>query len=505
MVTLSSDIKSIIAPVTDKNLLLVIDIHGCDIDTLQGKDPTEVYIITTQGLDALQDFLMLGYYNLLYGVESKDITQAMVDNFIETGYKDNKIAVILNNLGPLYKEHGNIIRCIEATLRAIREQNLEEFTKNIKFNLEPMEAAMQDINVMYLLASELLEMKDSLQEEQQTSEQQKATIAAANEIHSQVSELRTKLINAESDVDVLKEKLAEAQKELAASSSKELDPDTIKETLIYRTLQDTYTKLQETCREHESTIMKLKVAAGIGADGEEGGPDEDPKDRIIRSLKQEVYDLKNMTYIEQLTKQLPAITNNVNMDAELILYLKQIRPTIYINSAVFFLERYIERININKQREFLIIILDPLQSQFDILKYKKRGWAINNLPNTKSRVVVTNDVSLAFLRDQLHIDKYQLIVVFDRLGVTVDTIDTKVVQRFYLINTPNDIQDYKLDAARCIGFYTPIENDGMACRYYISPDGALLGTSDTRKRAFKTTKDSVWLDIFNSLGLTENG
>ena len=153
----------------------------------------------------------------------------------------------------------------------------------------------------------------------------------------------------------------------------------------------------------------------------------------------------------------------------------------------------------SKGKAPLILVFDNLMDQFRINKYQKHGFAINSVPNPPNFVVVTNDLSILFLKEVLKIQKYDFVMVIDRLGALRSVANSDKTLTYYLIDSPEDISDFSLDPQACIGFY---KNDG-SCKYFTepSPDTALIKGD---RRVSRVGQNGWITEILRGLQIIEN-
>lgn len=504
MVTVLGDQVPVTFPPVEEEISLFLDITGQDWKQIQYKNPTLTYIVTTKPLEQCQEHIALGFYNIITSAVPKMITKLFLLNFMNTTYEDNRIKLVVDNLLPLYKQYGNTVGCITELLRSIKTCNLETYHKLVKYNLGPMMDMLDQLGAMFVLADALSGNAKTIQEMQAEVADARVKTAEYNLLQQKLAELTTEKEDLKQSLNILRSEYHQLQDKVAHDNEAKIASSVnVLESSAYLSVKQELDITKQQLEELTSQYNKLQITSGIITNDE--GTAEDPKDRLIANLKKEIANLRDMDYIEVLSKKIPAVTPAVSLKAECILYLKEIKPQIYVNSLVFWMNMYLQiKYAKTEKKTYLIVIFDQLSNECVVRKYSKRGWAINTTPNKGANVVVTNEVSLGFLRDRLQIDKYDFLVVIDRFGNLKDVFDTPKTQKFYLITTVNDVSDYRLDKNRCIGFFT--QEPEQYVKYNIAPtDGSGgLTTSDTDKRAYKILRDKVFEKILVEIGVVPN-
>lgn len=503
MTTILGDSINVSLPDSEDSLVVFLDISGQDPSVLLNKNPVLTYIITTKPLDDYKQLIDLGFFNIRYNVTPSKITQRYLINFLNTEYSANKISLIVESLVPIYKEYGNVANCIEALLGAIERADLETFETLVKFNLPTMRQAISKIDMMYSLAASLYEDKETIESLRASASAAESTAAEFTMYTSKIDELLIEVENRKQDLAQLTSQFQEAQQEIARLSTREVTVDVIKQHPAFIQLESQLRDTVATLSTVQDKYKKLQLATGVLNTPDCAGMDT--KDKVIRQLKQDLLTATTTSWDQLTDKRIPAITDNITLAAEHILYIKEIRPTVYINGLVFWLNTYLN-IKLTKERKksFIILLFDPLHNQYTAGKYAKRGWAINNRPLANSNVVVTNDMSMEFLKGTLHIHEYDFIVVIDRLGLIKDVVSHKLAHRINLINTVNDITDYHLDPASCVGFWEMPANEQQPCKYVIKPSDPKLFVARQDLRSYKFASDGIWAQILKDTGVVEN-
>ena len=318
------------------------------------------------------------------------------------------------------------------------EQQLKELTD--KYNKLAAEAS--ELRKMSSATAELLLTKDSLKEAEDK----------CVELSKEVAELKSKLENtcSKGELDDVKEKLAQAEKQL-------------KEELKNKT------ETQKTTLFSES------------------------QEEIIRTLKAELQSAtKNKSNITD--ENLPVITDSVNLSAEHLIFIKEIKRAPYMNTLLRWVGLKIASEKRKNKSRGIAIVYDNI-TELSEVKYNKHNFYINEEPDGSKPfdIVITSNTELAFLRNHLHIENYTYVIIIDRLGFSKMAVNRSInTKTYYLIDSYNDISDYNLDASKCIAFFSSIEDsDKKKCVFYVEPDGDTSYFGDREKLKVFTSKEFV--------------
>ncbi len=502
MITVLGDQFGVTLPPCDKDITLFVDIQNQPISLIAYKNPSTTYVITSKSLVDSRQYICAGFYNILYDVDPRKLTLGIVHTFLQTAYEDNRIKLVVDNLIPLYTEYGNVIGCINGLLTSIETGDLAKFSQLVKFNLSTMKDSLVQIELMYGLSKAFYDDKDNLESMRTATTQLSAKDMEIMQYRNKLDELKTQLTDISISLKDMTSKYKGAQEEIASLMTKGTDIEAVIEHPAYIKLSQALASAQEDLARVTAENASLRATSGIVVNEEDG---LDAKDSIILQLRQSLNQAQTMSWADVMLKRLPAITNSVSLQAKKILYIKEVKPTVYINSLVYWMQVYLKQ-RLDSNKTFLIVIFDQLTDQFMCTKYTNRGWALNGPPKANSKVVVTNEVSLEFLKGTLNIQYYDYIIVVDRFHLLTDVIDTPVTERFYLINTPNDIVDFKLDPDRCIGFFewSNPSKGPCPCKYTVMPSDPGLAPAQTANRGYKILKDRIWEDILKGVGIVES-
>ncbi len=503
MITVLGDQFGVKLPECEEDLTLFVDIQNQPISLIAYKNPATTYVITSKSLVDSRQYICAGFYNILYNVDPRKLTLGVVHTFLQTKYEDNRIKLVVDNLIPLYTEYGTVIGCINGLLTSIETGDLAKFSQLVKFNLSTMKDSLVQIELMYGLSKAFYDDKENLESMRTATAQLSAKDVEIMQYRNKLEELNTQLTDISISLKDMTAKYRGAQEEIAELATKGTDIEAVTSHPAYIQLNQTLASVQEELTKVSAENASLRATSGISANPEDG---LDVKDNIILQLRESLNQAQSMSWADVMLKKLPAVTSSVSLQAKKILYFKEVKPTIYINSLVRWLQAYMNQRVAAYNKTFLIIVFDQLTDQFTCKKYDKRGWALNGPPKANSNVVITNEVSLEFLKGTLNLQYYDYIVAIDRFHLFTDVIDTPVTERFYLINTVADMEDFKLDPDRCIGFFEWPKNSDrpLPCKYTIMPSDPGLATAQTETRGYKILKDRIWGEIVKGVGIDES-
>lgn len=508
MIHLIGDDLAVSLPQTKEELFLFIDISHRDFAELQTHIPQNTYILTTRPLSQCKPLLDVGFFNLLYDVDPKTITMKTLLSFLDTKLEDNRLKLAIDELIPIYERSKTNIGCVTALLDAIRQADVTQYQALIRHNLSAMRDSMKDIELAYALAKPFAQNPDAvadLNKVKQDLTVAEASIAKKDEINQK---LTVKLTEISVQLKSLQQQYTEAQKQLAEMASNTVEVSKIESTESFLALQAENTKLKEELAAVQAENGTLRSTSGISLSG-----DLDSKDSLILELRKSLDDAINSNWSDIMSAQLPAITDAVSLKARKILYIKEVRKMPYTVGLIRYYDKIVETMSKNSKFTTLILVFDPLINQFMVEKYsspyrnsqgkeKSRKWAINSQPVAGSHVVVTNIVSMDFLKGILKIDQYDYLIVVDCFGLYKDVIDTPATERFYLVSTVNDHQTFGLDPNRCIGFIDTANSQLQSpYAFNVAPWDTRLTLVDSTARGYKFLKDKCWQEIMHRVGI----
>lgn len=508
MVHLIGDNLAVTLPKISDELFLYVDISHRDLTELQTHIPKNTYILTTRQLSQCKPLLDAGFFNLLYDINPQTITMKTLLGFLDTKLEDNQLKLAIDQLIPIYERSKTNIGCVSALLDSIKHADIQQYQTLIRHNLASMQNAMKDIELAYSLARPFAQNPDSIADLNRLKQDLSVAEASSAKKDEINQKLTVKLTEISVNLKTLQEQYAEAQKQLAEMASNTVEVSKVNTTETYMTLQEENTRLREelaTLRDENNT---LRSTSGISLSG-----DLDSKDSLILELRKSLDEAINRNWADTMSAQLPAVTDAVSLKARKILYIKEVRKMPYTIGMIRYYDRIVQTLSKKAQFTTLILVFDPLVNQFMVEKYSNpyrnsqeretaKGWAINSQPSAGSQVVVTNIVSMDFLKGTLRIDQYDYLIVVDCFGLYKDVIDTPATERFYLVSTVNDHLTFGLDPNRCIGFIDDANTHAKSpYAFNIAPWDARLVTQDSTARGYKFLKDGCWQDIMRRVGI----
>lgn len=479
----------------DKHLFIDID-HG-DLSELETLAPTATYIITNRHLSELDDYVSKGYFNITTVTSVSQITKRFIAEFIQQDYNDNQLKTISMRLAETYSDKCTTIDDLRVALEALRDDDAVTFADIMSKGLADILDAMKDIDAMVAYSKSLSSYKTSISQLMSDSKQLEA-FATDREKY------RQKYEDEHNKYSALDAELREAQATIAdlrlACSQKVVTDDQIKNSKLFLDMQAQHNAAmaEKQVAQNELEALRNEMQEKIDL------LSTSQKDEVIKRLKDELAKAQSMSFDMILEGKLPVLQDSTTLDAENVIYFKEVRPTVYINSLIRWMNAFLRtRYEGIQHKQFLLLVFDPLIDQNTLDKYNKHGWAINTAPSGDSRVLITNIFDYTRLKKEFTLNKYNLLVVFDRCHLRKNAVLMKRAKSFYFINTPNDISDYNLEPCECIGFF-----DGIGAsktmqdpKYHIVPWAPELIADSIDKRSGKFTSDAVFTKIFSSLSI----
>lgn len=488
---------------TTENISVFIDKNKHSFEEILRLQPESTYIITTRKYAEMLPIIEKGFYNILPVNSVESISERSVEIFISTKYIDNKLIISANFLSKIYSKYGAAVETIKRLLTAIKDNDMNTYTEIAQTGLTSLVDSLSSIEEMLIFSRNLVESKESystlvkkseefsklLEQLEQTSADKKISDAEITKLQTSNKELRT-IIDSH-----------------AAKTKELLTDDNLKKLPLFKKMEEESNVLQRKIAELTEQTAELKEKAELAELRAIELQNDKEKDNVISTLKTELNKVMQ-NGIDYSTK-LPVISDNTTLSAEFVVYLKEIRSAIYINALVVWIDNYL-KVNLQKKRgadkSHLIVILDSMQDSFTLQKYQKRGFSVNVRPIKSQNnlavknVVVTNTTSWDKLRTDLEINTYDVLVFVDRLHARQDYVKLKSCNKYYLVNTQADINDFKLLADKCIGFMdkNSLQKNLPCPGYYVYPTGDLQLYGDVNRRAGKFTQEKEIPKIFAS-------
>ena len=498
----------------DKTLYIDIDHESLDLIRTLQKEST--YIVTNRSMQEMDPLILDGYFNIYFITNVSQITTRVISRFIQSKYADNQLEIISKRTVELYNKYGPIANQLLKSLEALRDDDVETFSKIMSSNIFAMINSLEGINKMLTFCKSL----ESVESSYSTLVAKAVTVDSAVADADHYKELYEKELTVnktlEAELQNVKKDLYEVQSQASLNS---ISSESIRLNAEFKTVQaelDTVTEqkekiVQEFEEYKRSTEERL---AQMGTDGQT---------EIIQQLHDELKIAQSTSFAQLIEGHMPIFQESTALNAEHIFYFKEVRPTVYINSLISYISKALNLVCRKRSQTALIVVLDPLNNQYDIDKYQKRVWAINSKPdiyqqniqkdsrglqvNTNTRlqrglVLITNQFEFSRLREEYEIDLKDILVIIDRTHVKPDAVQMKRANKFYFINTTNDIIDFGLDPSRCIGFMAKVPEDAQQIpKYMVNPWEDSLATSLTDKRCTKCSCDQIFAVIFNEAGV----
>lgn len=475
---------------------LYIDIDHQILEPIFSLAPTNTYIITNRSLAEMDEVISAGYFNIAVVTQASQITPRFIATFINTDYYDNNLKITSQRLLELYSNNSGLISQLYDALVALRDDDCEAFSKIMSMNLLGFIQSIDDLNSMISYCHSLNSATEQYTEIVAKAAQVDNVLAEVERYRGLYEDMRTAKMLSDTDKKDLEQQLESMRSQMDSYTVTE---DDIHNHADFKSLQirvDTIASerdlIKKEFEEYKQNVEEQAALAGNTS-----------KDNIIKHLRDEIKKLKEFPFDQTINSCMPVFQEATTLDAEHILYFKEIRPTVYINGAIYWLSSFLNIRYRNMQRkEYLILVFDPLIDQYTKDKYIKHGWSINQAPSPSNHVLITNCFDYSKLKSLYHIEAYNCIICFDRTHVKTDAIAIKRCKKFFFINTTNDIQDFDLEPASCIGFFESVPAGAVATpKYRIKPwDKSLTAYTDIT-RSGKFTEDKIFTVILEECGV----
>lgn len=273
--------------------------------------------------------------------------------------------------------------------------------------------------------------------------------------------LKDKLKDSEDKCSTLITQLAEANARLSNTCSvDELDEVREKLEQTEEHLERALTELNKKKEEKSSYFSSEEVS----------------KDELIKTLKAQL-DLASSNIKTDVNTSLPILTDDVHLSVKRLVVFKEIKRAPYMHTLIECLRcNAISSKNLSDGKRIITIIYDNL-TDINKTKYMKHHYSINSSAIDKYPVIVTDVLTLDFLRNIANIFAYNYIFIIDRLGSNNLVVSRKDAEVFYLIDSESDVTDYALDYKRCITYYNADDKSFLN----ILPDANYDALPDTKK------------------------
>ena len=498
--------RSITLPQIDEDKALYLMFEGIDNPHDICKFlPSMTYIITDKSATEIGKLNELEFYNVMPGVKYADLTVDLIMNFLSVPYDINKGVCSARLLREHYARIKPTYDALMTILLSLKNRDVSGFYDAVKYNLSPVIAKLNDIRQLLQYSNNVDTIQQRFAELDNQLEELRGQVGVSNEEAVKVAAQEIEKLQAELKRKVQEVGLLEDEKSELVNKVNELMSAT--QDSVARSSYDTLlndkklTDQQYAALQIEVSNLRAKLKAVENLPKANLATDEFSKDGLIESLQKEIELFKSVTPAERIYGMLPIITNNVMLRAQYVLQLKEIKPAIYIDSLIgwttlLLKSRYIRERGLHP----IIVIFDNLIDQFRLAKYKKHGFCINTEPKGAQFVVVTNDCNLMFLKNVVEIQRYDFVMIIDRLGSARCVADSDKTVTYYLTDSPEDVTDFKLPADSCIMFNSD-RADG--CAYHLEPDGSVAAIRGDKRWA-RMGQNKIIDNILKGLNVLED-
>lgn len=380
------------------------------------------------------------------------------------------------------EEVGNANVALLTLLTSLDKRDFKAVEEVLKYNFDTLISAAKDLQSVYttLDNDKTWEIKAI-----QAKQKYKELVIKYNEAVQELTELRKtsgtgrELVMLKEEFNELNTKYAEATNQLAEAQASMKSMHTHAE---FEALQEKLEIAEEQLKNAQHKNQETSLF--------EDKPDRN-KDELIAVLKKQLAEAQQSNGANY-DEALPIITSALHLNASNIITLKEIKRAPYMVSLLkWLMMAAVSKRAVQLKIRTLIIVYDNL-TDLNKVKYQKASFAINEAPAPGTPVVVTSNLSQTFLRNVLSISSYNKVIIVDRLGAFKLVTERTDSKNYYLIDSPSDIEDYKLDAKKCIAYY----NSNGICAADILPSGD-LATQDKRNRVYGFTQNVNFKKLFD--------
>lgn len=481
---------------TNKNLY--IDIDGKDLSEflLLHLPVTETYIISTKGLDKFESVISAGYFNISIVEKPSQITQKYIASFISTDYNENYMKIVSKRVASLYGTSGTQVQHLADALEALRDDRAEVFSEIMSSNLFDIISSLKEISEMAVFCKSLQSNSAAYSETVKKAAKLEEALAEAERYRQLYESVRSS-----SSISSVKIKDLEAELEGLNTqiNSRVITPEELHNNVEFKALEarlssvtEEKLRIKKEFEEYKQDVEENYVSDGSGLM------------KLNQQLKEELRRLKERKISDTITSKLPIFTNSTMLRADSVLCFKEVRPTVYVNSLIAWLDASLRVYAKKNQKSYLILVVDPLADEYTERKYLKHGWSVNKAFD-KMSVLVVPPLRFDTLKTTYHIDSYDILVCIDRCKVQADVFEMSKAKTYYLINTCSDISDFDLDGTKCICFADKIpagtKSANEVPKYHIPTWSDALCTNDMHSRIGKHAKDGVFTKILEESGV----
>lgn len=446
------------------------------LEELQELNPMTTIII---GGD-VDMFKSCGFYYSFYSCSDEEL-ESFKNNIINTGIKESYAfyqalyneEVIANSK----KQYGSTANRLKYLLTAFKNCDYTAIQQVLSYGLDDMLEVVNNLTQSF----------DSLDNDstweikyQKLVKEHSNLVTRFNKLTGEVNRARkADEINNNADYALIKNENESLKKQLSELQVAQASFDSKVSSMVSREAYDElYGKLDLAESKLAAAVKELEVSKTKKSDETNMFIDSASED-IISTLRERINTLENSSNANY-DSLLPVIDDKTVLAAksDLIFYFKDLKNVSFVGSLIEYFKVKAKSAT-KKGVKTIVIVYDPLNG-LSTVKYRKYGYSINeDFEDITIPVVVTNNLSKNFLRDELQIASYNCIVVIDRLGTNKCVINRKEVKTYYLINTPNDIVDYQIKAEDCIAFF----NSDNKCFIDVIPDDSYAHMDKTKRLA----------------------
>lgn len=457
------------------------------LEELQEYDPTTTIIL---GGD-IELYKSCGFYYSFSSLDEEkanEFAKQIQAAGIQESYELHKAMYNEEVIRAGKEQFGDTASSLFALLKAFKDCDYKAIETIIAYGLDSMYEDVKSLTQIMNTAE-----ADSTWEikYQHLKKEHQKLVIDFNSAARELSEYR-KRPDASADIALLQDRLEELQGKNADLVKKLADAKSKIDTMVsreeYDEVKSKFDVVEAQANEYARQLEE-KSAVGVAKETSEFA---DPADKeIIHTLRERI-ELLEQGGGKDIDEMLPIIDDKfvLNAKSNNILYIKDIKTVSFVGTLIEYFTVKV-RSAVRKGMNAILIVYDNLNGLSSV-KYRKYGYTINEAPEDVSKpIIVTNNLTKNFLRDELNISSYELVIIIDRLGTPKFVLDRKDVKPLYLVNTPNDITDYSLDPKRCIAYY---DSKGE-CFADVIPSGE-YAHMDKKTRMAKLVSESGFNKLF---------
>lgn len=465
----------------DLDSIFKVIYHPEDVNAVKGLDPARTIIVMEYNSELIEAFRLVGFFYIVIcdkGNEDsiadnldtlKSNLSKHIDELYEIDTSNFKYKQVLEQEGL-----GTAVEQFDSLINSISTMNKEAFVQVAKYSIKNLIKTRDKMKRLINLINddeyyetkynkvklEVIDLKKNISAlEIKNSKLSKATetLTAIPELQEQLRESEKTIQDLYSEISALK----------ATNGSKSSDLAEI--TNLKGEIAQLKSQLQELTVKNDEYKKELSKSSNTA---------DTNKDIIIQELRNQIKQMTSnkVKNTENIADLLPILIPDklVLNNATKFVYLKEISEFIYLDCIMEYL-RYTSL----KRSNMCVIILDTCTNEFHNKMYNSLGYFEDGSP-----IHIVSDLNLITIK-HFGIQSCSTIIIIDRLGLDkLAVMDYAGLETYFLVNYPEEVTDYKLDASKCVGSFN---SDDIAYSLII-PENALNSNRKIRMFNLRDTK-----------------